>query len=48
MSGELVFTFVMGVVVLVAIVGTYDNTRKTARLLEKTNKMIEEMVRKKS
>jgi adenylylsulfate kinase-like enzyme len=35
----------LGIIVLFAVVGTYDNTRKTAKNAEKTAKMIEAFIK---
>jgi hypothetical protein len=35
------FGLVAGIIVLVAVLGTYDNTRKAAKELEKIRKLIE-------
>lgn len=43
MSTEQIFAAIMGIIVLVAIVGTFDNTRKTAKLLEKVGKVLDEI-----
>jgi uncharacterized protein (UPF0333 family) len=44
MEISLLFSFILGILVLVAIGGTYTHTKKTAKLLEVTNLYLKQLV----